>query len=82
MPTARALRRLDALVWVLIFGGLFALILGIASHDEAAIAGWSLTAVGGLAAAAGVVLIFVRSRLRETPPPGAQSTNQDKETKA
>lgn len=78
MPSARALKRLDSLVWALIFGGLFVLILGIASHDEAAIAGWSLTALGGVATAAGVVLIFVRSRLKEEPPPPA--TMKDKET--
>lgn len=79
MPSARALKRLDALVWALIFGGLFLLILGIASQDEAAIAGWSLTALGGVAAAAGVVLIYVRSRLPE-PPPDARTT-KDKETR-
>ena len=79
MPSARTLARLDALVWILIFGGLLVLILGIASHDVAVIAGWSLTALGGTAAAAGVVLIFVRSRLREAPP--APSTN-DKETRS
>ncbi|RYF19228.1 MAG: hypothetical protein EOO30_00185 [Comamonadaceae bacterium] len=78
MPSARALKRLDALVWALIFGGLFLLILGIASHDEAAIAGWSLTALGGIATTAGVVLIYVRSRLQASPP--APTTN-DKETR-
>lgn len=77
MPSARALKRFDNLVWTLIFGGLLLLVLGIASHDEAAIAGWSLTALGGIAAAAGVVMIFVRSRLRETPEPGAQSTTKE-----
>lgn len=77
MASARALKRLDALVWTLIFGGLFMLILGLASHDEAAIAGWSLTVLGGIAAAAGVVLVYVRSRLPETPP---AATTQDKET--
>ena len=77
MPTARALKRYDNLVWALIFGGLLTLVLGIASHDEAAIAGWSLTAVGGIAAVAGIVMIFVRSRLRETPEAGAQSTPQE-----
>ena len=73
MATPRALARLDKLIWALIFGGLFTLVLGIASHDETAIGGWSLSVLGSLAAAAGVVLIYVRSRLRETPEPGAQS---------
>jgi len=74
MASARTLARIDALAWVLIYGGLFALVLGIASHDQTAIGGWSLSVLGTLAAIAGVVLIVVRSRLRETPPPpGAQS---------
>ncbi|HEX7890719.1 MAG TPA: hypothetical protein VF522_15265 [Ramlibacter sp.] len=73
MPSARALKRYDNLVWALIFGGLLVLVLGIASHDEAAIAGWSLTVVGGMAAVAGIVMIFVRSRMRETPEADAQS---------
>jgi hypothetical protein len=74
MTTPRTLARLDNLIWTLIFGGLFTLVLGIASHDETVIGGWSLSVLGTLAAAAGVVLIYVRSRLRETPEPGAQST--------
>ena len=74
MPTPRALKRLDNLIWTLIFGGLFTLVLGIASHDETVIGGWSLSVLGTIAAAAGVVLIYVRSRLKETPEPGAQST--------
>ena len=67
MSTRRALARLESLVWVLIYGGLFAIVLGIASHDETAIGGWSLSVLGALATIAGVVLIFVRSRLREDP---------------
>jgi hypothetical protein len=82
MTTARTLARIDALAWTLIFGGLLVLVLGIASHDETAIGGWSLSILGGLAAVAGVVLIFVRARLRETPAPGAQSPSQNPETKA
>ena len=73
MTTPRALARLDTAIWTLIFGGLFTLVLGIASHDETAIGGWSLSVLGTLAAATGIVLIYVRSRLRETPEPGAQS---------
>jgi uncharacterized membrane protein HdeD (DUF308 family) len=73
MASARTLARIDALAWMLIYGGLFALVLGVASHDETAIGGWSLLVLGTMSAIAGVVLIVVRSRLRETPPPGAQS---------
>lgn len=77
MAAARTLKRLDALAWALIFGGLLVLVLGLATRDEAVIAGWSLTALGGIAATAGVVLIVVRSRLRETPEAGAQSAAQE-----
>jgi membrane protein DedA with SNARE-associated domain len=73
MTTPRALARLDVLIWSLIFGGLLVLVLGIASHDETAVGGWSLSVLGTLAAVAGCVLIYVRSRLRETPEGGAQS---------
>ena len=77
MPSARALARIDALAWTLIYGGLLSLVLGIASHDTAVIAGWSLSVLGVVAAVAGVVLIIVRSRVRETPAPGAQSNSPD-----
>ena len=73
MATARTLARMDALAWILIYGGLFALILGIASHGETRIGGWSLSILGVLAAVAGVVLIVIRARLRERPPGSAQS---------
>lgn len=63
MTTERTLARLDALAWSLIYGGLFLLVLGIASHSQTAVAGWSLSVLGALAAIAGVVLIVVRARL-------------------
>jgi hypothetical protein len=63
MATARTLARIDVLAWILIYGGLFTLVLGIASHDETAVGGWSLSALGTVAAIAGVVLIIVRARL-------------------
>jgi hypothetical protein len=69
MTSTRTLSRLDALAWILIYGGLFALVLGIASHDETAVGGWSLSVLGGIAAVAGVVLIVVRARLSQPPGP-------------
>jgi hypothetical protein len=67
MTSTRTLARLDALAWILIYGGLFALVLGVASHDETAVGGWSLSVLGGIAAVAGVVLIVVRARLSQPP---------------
>ena len=68
MPAERTLARLDALAWGLIYGGLFALVLGIASHDETVIGGWSLSVLGAAATAAGIVLLVVRARLTDKPP--------------
>jgi hypothetical protein len=58
----RTLARLDALAWILIYGGLFTLILGIASHGHTQVGGWSLSVIGIVAAVAGVVLIVLRAR--------------------
>ena len=63
MPMTRLKERLDVLIWVLIFGGLFAVVLGFASRSGAPATGWTLMVFGACVAAAGVVLIWVRSRL-------------------
>ena len=55
--------RLDVLIWVLIFGGMFAIALGAASRPVAPATGWALMVIGGCVTAAGVVLIWVRARL-------------------
>ncbi|AMO25076.1 hypothetical protein GCM10027034_04790 [Ramlibacter solisilvae] len=60
---------IDRLAWAAIYGGLVALILGIVSGEVHVIAGWSLGVLGALAVAAGVVLIVVRSRLRDDDRP-------------
>jgi hypothetical protein len=62
-PNEHTLARLDKLAWILIYGGLFALVLGIASHGHTTIGKWSLSILGVIAAVAGVVLIVVRARL-------------------
>ena len=63
MPMTRLKSRIDVLIWVLIFVGLFGAVLGFASHKLAPATGWSVMVFGGCSAAAGVVLIWVRSRL-------------------
>ncbi len=72
MASARTLAWLDRAVWTLVYGGLLTLVLGIATGGSHRIAGWSLGTVGGIAAVAGVLLIWVRARLHDpsdTPSP-------------
>lgn len=63
MASAKTLARIERLVWILIYGGLFAFILGLATLSREPTAAWSLIVLGGCVAAVGVVLIWVRSRL-------------------
>ncbi len=58
-------QRLDLLIWVLIFGGLLGAGLGLAVQRSDATLGWSIVGVGGVAAAVGVVLVWVRSRMQD-----------------
>ncbi len=69
MASDRTLARLDRLIWALAFGGLLLLTLGLATLRYDATTGWVLVVVGGVLAAAGFVLIWVRSRM-SAPPPG------------
>ena len=69
MATPRAMQRLHQLIWALIYGGLLVLVLGIATARTDDALGWTLIAVGGVAAVVGLVLIGVRSRLRADPAP-------------
>jgi hypothetical protein len=63
MASAGMLAWIDRLVWTLIYGGLFALILGLAALPAHAMASLSLIAVGAVLVIAGVVLIWMRARL-------------------
>lgn len=56
----------EKLVWILIYGGLLAVGLGIALQQGGnAALGWTLVTGGGVVAAVGVVLIWVRSRQKD-----------------
>ena len=67
MAAPSTLQRLQKLIWVLIYGGLLTLVLGIATARTDAATGWVLMVGGGVVAAAGVVLIAVRARLKADP---------------
>ncbi|MGJ7487962.1 hypothetical protein ACSFA2_22055 [Variovorax sp. LT2P21] len=57
--------RLEKWIWILIYGGLFAFALGFATARIDAVLGWSIATPGAIAVAVGVVLIYVRSRLKD-----------------
>jgi membrane associated rhomboid family serine protease len=59
------LLRLERLIWILIYGGLLSAVLSGFARDAGAQGHQTLLACGLFAVAAGVVLIVVRSRLRE-----------------
>ncbi len=67
MSAPQTLQRLHRLIWVLIYGGLLTLVLGIATARTDAATGWALIVGGGVLTAVGVVLIAVRARLRSDP---------------
>lgn len=55
---------LETLAWVLIYGGLLALVLGLSAQRLDEDSGAALAQGGALAAALGVVLIFVRALIK------------------
>jgi uncharacterized membrane protein HdeD (DUF308 family) len=63
--TNARLLRIERLSWVLIYGGLLAVVLGVFIDQQEAQDGSLFYQFGGLAVLAGVVLIYLRSRLRE-----------------
>ena len=62
--SSKSVARLQALIWVLIYGGLLTLVLGLAVERIDDEVGWTLVLGGGLVAVAGFALIYVRSRIK------------------
>ncbi len=67
MAQLKTLARIQTLVWVLIYAGLLCLVLGLAVRRVQPALGWSMVGTGGTLAALGVLLIYIRSLLHETP---------------
>ena len=67
MPTLSVLTKIQWAVWIAIYGGLLSLVLAhFVTPADATTACW-LQWVGGTFVALGVLLIYLRSRLKETP---------------
>ncbi|MFZ3142221.1 hypothetical protein [Polaromonas sp.] len=62
--SSKLVARLEAIIWILIYGGLLALVLGLWVERIDDDTGWPLAVGGALAAAAGLALIYVRSRIK------------------
>jgi hypothetical protein len=62
-------KRIATLTWVLIFGGILSLALGLVMSRSDAVLGWSIAGVAIVAVVVGVVLIWVRSRMEAPGPP-------------
>jgi hypothetical protein len=62
-----ATARVAALIWVLIYGGLFAIALGVALRRTGAPLGEVAIVAGAAAVVAGIMLVWVRSRMAEPP---------------
>ncbi len=57
--------RIGSTIWLLVYGGLFAVCLGFALQRGGQGYGWGVVCVGGAAVVAGAILVWVRSRMRE-----------------
>ena len=53
----------EKFIWPVIFGGLFAVGIGVFIDREGSALGWPITVAGGLAVVVGAVLIWLRSRI-------------------
>ncbi|WP_295849474.1 hypothetical protein [uncultured Xylophilus sp.] len=63
MTAPKPHKRLENLIWILIYGGLLSILAGAVTARAGAIVSHPLVVIGVVAAIAGVVLIFVRARL-------------------
>ncbi|MEO8387561.1 MAG: hypothetical protein ABI893_09020 [Polaromonas sp.] len=59
--------RLQTLIWVLLYGGLLTLVLGLSVQRQDDAIGWSMVVLGAVVAAIGAALIYVRSRINVSP---------------
>lgn len=58
---------LDKLIWILIYGGLLGVCLGLSVQRSDAALGYGVLVLGAVAAVIGVAMIYVRSRTKDAP---------------
>ena len=57
-------QRLHTIIWVLVYGGLLTLVLGLSVQRSDDDLGWSMVAAGLAVALLGFALVFVRARMK------------------
>jgi hypothetical protein len=62
MASLLTLKKMQQLIWVLIYGGLLTLVLGLSVQRTDDALGWSMVAGGAVLALIGFGLVFVRAR--------------------
>jgi len=55
----------EKLVWVYVYAGLILLGLGLAVQRSASTIGWTIAAIGAVSIVIGIVLVWVRSRMKQ-----------------
>ncbi|HEV7913387.1 MAG TPA: hypothetical protein VGP22_06450 [Albitalea sp.] len=55
----------DKLIWILLYGGLIAVGLGLSVRPGDAALGWTFVTGGGVASVAGALLVYLRSRTKD-----------------
>jgi len=56
---------IDTLIWVLVYGGLLGVGLGLSIGRSDETLGWTVVTGGGVTAAVGALLVYVRSRMSD-----------------
>lgn len=67
MLKPRTILWMERLTWVYIFGGLLLAVLGTFARRQDDTTGWVLIAIGVVLTVVGIVLIGVRSRIKNPP---------------
>ncbi len=64
MPTLAA--RIQKWIWMLVYAGIVLFALGLVVQRNDAALGWGMAVTGGALVVIGIVLIWVRSRMKDT----------------
>ncbi|CAN5734051.1 hypothetical protein BH11PSE7_BH11PSE7_07290 [soil metagenome] len=65
MTSPKTIKRIDNLIWALIFGGMFIIVFALLLRQGGVSFHWPIAAFGAVLTVTGAVLIWVRSRLTQ-----------------